>query len=140
MPWDSKELYLFYLFIIKTLTDQFVHRLISLEVTPRPDVQCEAIAWRLVGLLGADQGSGLRARTARLASALVHYTPDSRDAIDARRRQLDGAVQGKWKMWTFKCLIIEYTGVYNPNIYFIYLFIWLTNNYLHCLRKYLKIY
>ncbi|CAB3222906.1 unnamed protein product [Arctia plantaginis] len=70
------------------------YRLISLEIAPRPDVQCEAVAWRLVGLLGADQGSGLRARTARLASALVHYTPDARDAIDARRRQLDAAVQG----------------------------------------------
>ncbi|CAH0697240.1 unnamed protein product [Spodoptera exigua] len=76
------------------LIETLLNRLISLEVTPRPDVQCETIAWRLVGLLGADQSSGLRARTARLASSLVHYTPDTRDAIDARRRQLDAAVQG----------------------------------------------
>ncbi|XP_047035894.1 uncharacterized protein LOC124641753 isoform X3 [Helicoverpa zea] len=76
------------------LIETLLNRLISLEVNPRPDVQCEAIAWRLVGLLGADQSSGLRARTARLASSLVHYTPDARDAIDARRRQLDAAVQG----------------------------------------------
>ncbi|KAJ8709477.1 hypothetical protein PYW08_009481 [Mythimna loreyi] len=76
------------------LIETLLNRLISLEVTPRPDVQCEAIAWRLVGLLGVDQGSGLRARTARLAASLVHYTPDTRDAIDARRRQLDAAVQG----------------------------------------------
>ena len=53
------------------------------------------MAWRLVGLLGVDQGSGLRARTARLANALVHYSPDARDTVDNRRRQLDGAVQGK---------------------------------------------
>ncbi|XP_050553814.1 uncharacterized protein LOC118270408 isoform X2 [Spodoptera frugiperda] len=76
------------------LIETLLNRLISLEVTPRPDVQCETIAWRLVGLLGADQSSGLRARTSRLASSLVHYTPDTRDAIDARRRQLDAAVQG----------------------------------------------
>ncbi|XP_031764253.1 uncharacterized protein LOC113518676 [Galleria mellonella] len=76
------------------LIETLLNRLISLEVTPRPEVQCETVAWRLVGLLGSDQGSGLRARTARLAGALVHYTPDTRDAIDARRRQLDAAVQG----------------------------------------------
>ncbi|XP_026734354.1 LOW QUALITY PROTEIN: uncharacterized protein LOC113498525 [Trichoplusia ni] len=76
------------------LIETLLNRLISLEVNPRPEVQCEAVAWRLVGLLGADQGSGLRARTARLAAALVQYTPDTRDAIDARRRQLDAAVQG----------------------------------------------
>ncbi|CAB3260045.1 unnamed protein product [Arctia plantaginis] len=46
------------------------------------------------GSLARIRATGLRARTARLASALVHYTPDARDAIDARRRQLDAAVQG----------------------------------------------
>ncbi|XP_030019602.2 uncharacterized protein LOC115439759 [Manduca sexta] len=76
------------------LIETLLNRLISLEVSPRPEIQCEAVAWRLVGLLGADQGSGVRARTARLSCALVHYTPDTRDAIDARRRQLDAAVQG----------------------------------------------
>lgn len=76
------------------LIETLLNRLISLEISPRPEVQCEAVAWRLVGLLGADQGSGLRARTARLASTLVQYTPESRDTIDARRRQLDAAVQG----------------------------------------------
>lgn len=69
-------------------------RLISLEVLPRPELQCEAVAWRLVGLLGVDQSSGLRARTAKLANALAQYTPDARDTVDARRRQLDAAVQG----------------------------------------------
>ncbi|XP_013196138.2 uncharacterized protein LOC106139274 [Amyelois transitella] len=76
------------------LIETLLNRLISLEISPRPEVQCEAVAWRLVGLLGSDQGSGLRARTARLATALVHYTPDTKEAIDARRRQLDAAVQG----------------------------------------------
>ncbi|KAL0811172.1 hypothetical protein ABMA28_009603 [Loxostege sticticalis] len=76
------------------LLETLLNRLISLEIAPRPEVQCEAVAWRLVGLLGSDQGSGLRARTARLAGALVNYMPESRDAIDARRRQLDAAVQG----------------------------------------------
>ncbi|CAH2059731.1 unnamed protein product, partial [Iphiclides podalirius] len=76
------------------LIETLLNRLISLEITPRPELQCEAVAWRLVGLLGGDQGSGLRARTARLANALVQYTPDARDAVDARRRQLDSAVQG----------------------------------------------
>lgn len=71
-----------------------IHRLISLNISPRPDIQCDAVAWRLVGLLGVDQGTGLRARTARLASALVHYTQDSRETVDSRRRQLDAAVQG----------------------------------------------
>lgn len=66
-----------------------------MEITPRPELQCETVAWRLVGLLGGDQGSGLRARTARLASALVHYSPDAREAVDNRRRQLDAAVQGR---------------------------------------------
>lgn len=83
--------------------------MISLEIAPRPDVQCEAVAWRLVGLLGADQGSGLRARTARLASALVHYTPDARDAIDARRRQLDAAVQGKFMESNFYFGLFTYS-------------------------------
>ncbi|KPJ12103.1 hypothetical protein RR48_02992 [Papilio machaon] len=69
------------------------HKLISLEVQPRPELQCEAVAWRLVGLLGVDQSSGLRARTAKLANALAQYTPDARDTVDARRRQLDAAVQ-----------------------------------------------
>ncbi|XP_028037033.1 uncharacterized protein LOC114248110 [Bombyx mandarina] len=76
------------------LIETLLNRLISLEVSPRPEIQCESVAWRLVGLLGGDQGSGIRARTSRLASALVHYAPDSRDAIDSRRRQLDAAVQG----------------------------------------------
>ncbi|KOB70447.1 Uncharacterized protein OBRU01_15281 [Operophtera brumata] len=75
------------------LIETLLNRLICLDISPRPDIQCDAVAWRLVGLLGADQGTGLRARTARLASALVHYTPDSRDTIDSRRRQLDAAVQ-----------------------------------------------
>lgn len=70
------------------------NRLISLEVTPRPEVQCETVAWRLVGLLGAEQGSGLRIRSARLAASLAQYRPDTRVAIDNRRRQLDSAVQG----------------------------------------------
>ncbi|CAG9569590.1 unnamed protein product [Danaus chrysippus] len=76
------------------LLETLLNRLISLEITPRPELQCESVAWRLVGLLGGDQGSGLRARTARLASALVHYSPDAREAVDNRRRQLDAAVQG----------------------------------------------
>ncbi|CAK1594267.1 unnamed protein product [Parnassius mnemosyne] len=76
------------------LIETLLNRLVSLEITPRPDLQCEAIAWRLVGLLGGDQGTGLRARTARLATALFQYMPDARDAVDARRRQLDSAVQG----------------------------------------------
>ncbi|XP_032523537.1 uncharacterized protein LOC116774866 [Danaus plexippus] len=76
------------------LLETLLNRLISLEITPRPELQCETVAWRLVGLLGGDQGSGLRARTARLASALVHYSPDAREAVDNRRRQLDAAVQG----------------------------------------------
>ncbi|CAG9794926.1 unnamed protein product [Diatraea saccharalis] len=76
------------------LLETLLNRLITLEISPRPEVQCEAVAWRLVGLLGSDQGSGLRARTARLATALAIYMPDARDAIDARRRQLDAAVQG----------------------------------------------
>ncbi|XP_068625691.1 uncharacterized protein [Battus philenor] len=76
------------------LIETLLNRLISLEVSPRPELQCESVAWRLVGLLGADQGSGLRARTAKLAQALAQYAPDTRDAVDARRRQLDSAVQG----------------------------------------------
>ncbi|CAH0401520.1 unnamed protein product [Chilo suppressalis] len=61
------------------------------------EVQCEAVAWRLVGLLGSDQGSGLRARTARLATALASYMPDTKEAIDTRRRHLScllGSDQG----------------------------------------------
>ncbi|CAH0720987.1 unnamed protein product, partial [Brenthis ino] len=76
------------------LIETLLNRLISLEITPRPELQCETVAWRLVGLLGGDQGSGLRVRTARLAQALAHYSPDARDAVDSRRRQLDTAVQG----------------------------------------------
>ncbi|XP_052744968.1 uncharacterized protein LOC112053263 [Bicyclus anynana] len=76
------------------LIETLLNRLISLEITPRPEVQCEAVAWRLVGLLGGEQGCGLRPRTSRLASALMHYNPDARDAVDNRRRQLDSAVQG----------------------------------------------
>ncbi|XP_072936278.1 uncharacterized protein [Epargyreus clarus] len=76
------------------LIETLLNRLISLEVTPRPELQCEAVAWRLVGLLGGDQGSGLRARTAKLATALVQYSPDAKDTVDSRRRQLDAAVQG----------------------------------------------
>ncbi|XP_045539954.1 uncharacterized protein LOC106713983 [Papilio machaon] len=76
------------------LIETLLNRLISLEVQPRPELQCEAVAWRLVGLLGVDQSSGLRARTAKLANALAQYTPDARDTVDARRRQLDAAVQG----------------------------------------------
>ncbi|XP_045780600.1 uncharacterized protein LOC123877768 [Maniola jurtina] len=76
------------------LIETLLNRLISLEITPRPELQCEAVAWRLVGLLGGEQGSGLRPRTSRLANALLHYSPEARDAVDNRRRQLDAAVQG----------------------------------------------
>nr|XP_026499433.1 uncharacterized protein LOC113403184 [Vanessa tameamea] len=76
------------------LIETLLNRLLSLEIVPRPELQCEAVAWRLVGLLGVDQGSGLRARTIRLANALANYSPDARDAVDNRRRQLDAAVQG----------------------------------------------
>lgn len=76
------------------LLETLLNRLISLEVNPRPEVQCETVAWRLVGLLGSEQGSGLRIRTSRLAVALAQYRPDTRIAIDNRRRQLDAAVQG----------------------------------------------
>ncbi|KAI5631234.1 mitochondria-eating protein domain-containing protein [Phthorimaea operculella] len=76
------------------LLETLLNRLISLEVLPRPDVQCEQIAWRLVGLLGGEQGANLKARTSRLASALASYNPASREVVDTRRRQLDAAVQG----------------------------------------------
>ncbi|XP_045532471.1 uncharacterized protein LOC123720063 [Pieris brassicae] len=76
------------------LIETLLNRLISLEIIPRPELQCEAVAWRLVGLLGSEQGSGLRGRTCRLASALVQYSPDARESVDSRRRQLDAAVQG----------------------------------------------
>ncbi|XP_049880662.1 uncharacterized protein LOC126377068 [Pectinophora gossypiella] len=76
------------------LLETLLNRLISLEILPRPDVQCESIAWRLVCLLGGEQGAALRARTTRLAAALAQYTPLARDTVDTRRRQLDQAVQG----------------------------------------------
>ncbi|XP_038219660.1 uncharacterized protein LOC119837938 [Zerene cesonia] len=76
------------------LIETLLNRLVSLEISPRPELQCEAVAWRLVGLLGGEQGTGLRGRTSRLASALVQYSPEARDTVDNRRRQLDAAVQG----------------------------------------------
>ncbi|VVC90042.1 unnamed protein product [Leptidea sinapis] len=76
------------------LIETLLNRLLTLEILPRPELQCDAVAWRLVGLLGGDQGANLKGRTSRLSSALVQYSPDARDAVDSRRRQLDAAVQG----------------------------------------------
>lgn len=91
----AKKICSFFKHCVEYITKQVsFSRLVSLEVLPRPDVQCEAIAWRLVGLLGSEQGAALKARTSRLATALAVYTPIARDAVDSRRRQLDAAVQG----------------------------------------------
>ncbi|XP_048486523.1 uncharacterized protein LOC105383866 [Plutella xylostella] len=78
------------------LIETLLNRLISLEITPRPEISVEAVAWRLVGLLGAAAAGGgdLRARTGRLAGALAQYRPHARELLDQQRRQLDLAVQG----------------------------------------------
>lgn len=104
----------------------FVIRLIALEVTPRPEVQCETVAWRLVGLLGAEQGAGLRARTSKLAAVIAQYRPDARVTIDDRRRQLDTAVQGKGLFLLYLLSLVEEAGIiltsFSAPLFYFFLF------------------
>lgn len=84
-------------------------RLSTVEVIPRPDVQPELVAWRLVRLFSRQQDSGLKQRCGGLAHSLAHWHPPIRDLLMARRRELDKAVQGI----DFKFLINIICSFYN---------------------------
>lgn len=73
---------------------RFFLRLSTVEVVPRPDVQPELVAWRLVRLFSRQQDPGLRQRCGGLAHSLAHWHPPLRDLLMSRRRELDKAVQG----------------------------------------------
>lgn len=70
-------------------------RLCTVEVVPRPDVQPELVAWRLVRLFSRQQDASLRQRCGGLARELACWHPPLRDLLVTRRRELDKAVQGK---------------------------------------------
>ncbi|XP_077292427.1 uncharacterized protein LOC143915593 [Arctopsyche grandis] len=76
------------------LLETLFNRLSNVEVVPRPDVQPELVAWRLVRLFSRQQDPGLRQRCGGLAHSLSHWHPPLRDLLMARRRELDKAVQG----------------------------------------------
>ncbi|GBP28777.1 hypothetical protein EVAR_19819_1 [Eumeta japonica] len=109
-------------------------RLVSLEVTPRPELPCELMAWRLVGLLG--EQAVPRASAARLATALSSYKPAARDVLDSRRRQLDAAVQGEKgdrECW-FASLLIQYPVLRSSSTHSSIL----SDQYLNCLNMFLS--
>ncbi|XP_061723240.1 uncharacterized protein LOC133529524 [Cydia pomonella] len=76
------------------LIELLLNRLVELDVSPRPSLPVEALAWRLAALLGGPAGAGEAARLAGAARALARYQPALPAAVDARRRQLDQAVHG----------------------------------------------
>uniref|UniRef100_A0A023ER62 Putative secreted protein n=1 Tax=Aedes albopictus TaxID=7160 RepID=A0A023ER62_AEDAL len=76
------------------LLESFFNRLNTVAPNPKPEVPSEAIMWHLVKLFSNPHESGLRQRCTKLAHAIGTWQPSLRDALMARRKQLDQAIEG----------------------------------------------
>ncbi|XP_053698440.1 uncharacterized protein LOC128745398 [Sabethes cyaneus] len=76
------------------LLESFFNRLNTIVPNPKPDVPSEAIMWHLVKLFSNPHESGLRQRCTKLAQAIGTWQPSLREALIARRKQLDQAIEG----------------------------------------------
>ncbi|XP_055594654.1 uncharacterized protein LOC129745527 [Uranotaenia lowii] len=76
------------------LLESFYNRLNTIMPNPKPDVPTEAVMWHLVKLFSNPHESGLRQRCTKLAQAIGTWQPSLREALIARRKQLDQAIEG----------------------------------------------
>nr|XP_029729680.1 uncharacterized protein LOC109415420 [Aedes albopictus] len=76
------------------LLESFFNRLNTVAPNPKPEVPSEAIMWHLVKLFSNPHESGLRQRCTKLAHAIGTWQPSLREALMARRKQLDQAIEG----------------------------------------------